>query len=325
MPTPKVAKLDFTVALDGCSWLIDYTKTDPTEKDSDNLRTIASCDGTNIYIVHYPSGLAEVYTGTYPFCREVHPQYIWLAFASRCVLSSTEGTAKPPLPIDIGIFSRNDYFCRYKWETSPDGTPDKLVFLHDGSFFSRDHVTGEVHHTRFTAPYADGYTLAVGQWLNKTNVAGVMVPTDFQFTGFGPKANASSATDLSKRYAFRCVVTNIAISVVPQIPPQLPSDAHVSDRRFTDLGYAYVMYVVTNGVWPSVNNSAVQRLLLYAPKFSTEDEALSGLGIKQIGDKVTPNQKQSRKETAKWIILSTLVFPAIYFSVRILRTRKIKP
>jgi hypothetical protein len=85
------------------------------------------------------------------------------------------------------------------------------------------------------------------------------------------------------------------------------------------------MYVVTNGVWPSVNNSAVQRLLLYAPKFSTKDEALSGLGIKQIGDKVTPNQKQSRKETAKWIILSTLVFPAIYFSVRILRTRKIKP
>lgn len=240
--TPKTTQYKFLVALDGCSWIIDYCKMSPTKMDADNLRVIASCDGTNTYIVHLPSGNSEVHAGTYPYCSEVHPEYIWMAFESRCVFDRSEGIAKLPLPVDIGIFSRSDYFCHYRWIMASDGTPDKLVFLHGSSFFSRDHETGEVRKTQLTGPFAGGYMLAVGQWVNKTNINGTLIPTDFLFTGFGPKYNAANSNDLSRKFSFRCVITNIAFTDIPRIPQNLPINAHVTDRRFTQMGYSYVMW-----------------------------------------------------------------------------------
>ena len=203
-----------------------------------------------------------------------------------------------------------------------DGTPDKLVFLHGSSFFSRDHETGEVRKTQLTGPFAGGYMLAVGQWVNKTNINGTLIPTDFLFTGFGPKYNAANSNDLSRIFSFRCVITNIAFTDIPRIPQILPTNAHVTDRRFTQMGYSYVRYVVTNGLWPSLENSYIQQLLVHAPRFTEEDEALAELGIRQIGDMASPNQKKQRQEKAKWLFLIILFFPSIYFCARILQAQK---
>ena len=317
--------LDFTVILDGCSWIINYTNTSTVTRDKDDLGTIASCDGNNIYIVDYPSGVAQVISGSYPYCSDVHLQYIWLAFASRCVLSGSDGIAKPPFWDDIGIFTRKEYACRYQWVRNRNGTPNELMLLNDGTFWARDPTTGDVVHERLWSPYTDGYTSATGRWVNATNVDGIPLPTDFEFTAFSPKskATASSAEDLQKMFTFHCLITNIAVSSAPQIPSKLPTNAVVFDRRFAELGYAYITYVVTNGTWPSKENARIRQYLMGAHKFSTEDEALAELGIRQIGDKLPPGRRVFRQEAAKWIILFTFVLPAIYLCVRLLRTRNI--
>lgn len=321
-PTFRVIKqLNFDVTLDRCKWLIQFTNVNPTANDADDLSTRAAYDGTNIYIIQFPSGNADVSVGNYPYAREVHLQDLWLAFASQCVLSNADGFAKPPLPIDIGIFTKSDYNCRYAWVKSSDGVPEKLLFTAD-SYFGRNHLTGEVVHQKFPAPYGDGYTLAEGDWVSATNVLSTLIPTHFEFTIFGPKLNGSNAADLSKLVSFYCLVTNIIVTASPVMPPKLPSPAFIKDRRFADLGHAYISYVITNGIWPSENDHRIRELLAYAPKFSAEDEALAELGIRQIGDRISPRNKYARLKMARFAVALAIAFPAVFLGIYLINQKR---
>ena len=314
---------DFTVMLAGCSWIISYTNSsDGTARKMNPhfLMTVASCDGTNLFIIDYPAGNAEVWNGTDPCVKDGALRDIWFAFASRGLLSGSEGITKPLFSGDLGIYMRDDYNCRYRWTTKSDGTPESLTLTDDGTYLGRDHLTGRVIHDKFPSPYSAGFTLAVGQWASATNIDGTIIPTDFQLAEFSPRANGTNVSDLLKIGGFRCVVTNVTVGDMPKVPGNLPDNASVGDRRFANIGYAYITYTVTNGIWPSINNSLIQQYLVNAPRFTMEEESLAEMGIKMTGDTTPPDRKQFRQETAKWIIWLALIFPAIFFCVRTLKT-----
>ena len=185
--TPRLlAKWDFTVSLNGCSWLIDCSDLKPVSTKTD-LRIVTACDGTNIYVVHYPNNLAEVYRGVYPSGKDIRLQYLWIAFASRCVLPPPEGDAKPPWPADWGIFERDDYVAHYQWLYGDGHIPCALVFLNNGTFFSRNPASGALVHQRYAPPYSNGFTHMIARWSSVTNVMGVPLPEDFKMTMYSAK------------------------------------------------------------------------------------------------------------------------------------------
>lgn len=321
--TPKLlAKWSFTIWLNGCSWIMDCTNIIPSTNDV-VLRITTSCDGTNIYVVHYPNNLAEVYTGSYPSSTDIKLQYLWLAYASQCVLTGATGNAKPPLPIDRGIFKREDYTCQYKWIYSSNSTPLALMLLNDGTLFSRDRTTGEVIHENYHPPYGEGFTRATAVWGSVTNIMNIFIPQEFQLTIYDSKANGLSATDLDRVATFDCRVTNSAIADMPQLAITLPNNAIVTDRRFSTAGYAYISYIITNGIWLSKDKVENLGIFVTSPKLSEEDEALAELGIKQITDPLLPASKVVRMTQVTYLTWIVCCVPPIVLCAFLVRTRVI--
>src|SRR5260370_16500363 len=120
------ARYNFAVSVSGCSWMISYKDTAAaTNADVLIVRSVASCDGTNIYFVEFhgepavkkawgnrynsvsnefPRAMAKIYPGYYPPPPGAVHQDLWFAFASSCVLDGSNGRKKPPFLLDPAIF-----------------------------------------------------------------------------------------------------------------------------------------------------------------------------------------------------------------------------
>jgi hypothetical protein len=330
-------RYSFEVSIKGCLWSIQYENSAAlTNSDILVAQSIAACDGKDIYVIEFqsesavkkalgdrydsvkpglPAAMVHIYSGAYPPPKEPFLQHIWLALAAaNCVLRDPEGQAKPPFLADMAVFYNPDNVCGYRWVRDDSGSGlRKLLFLSDGGFLRRDE-SGEVRHTKYAPPYDKGYTLGVGLWLQATNIGGLSLPLDFQYTGFSPKPGGSNSTELLRTIEYRCMVTNVCSTEMPQVPPVLPrAKALVSDWRFADRGYGCVDYVVTNR-WVATNDADVPALLQRFPKVSLERQAREELGI--------PPQPPKR-----WLFRATLfslaVFPLAYWLARrIIRRNK---
>ncbi len=338
-------RYSFEVLLDGCSWAINCEDTSAFTNTSilDTKRT-ASCDGTNIYAVTFqsesaakeawgnnydsvkgrlPLAMAHIYSGDYPSLREPVIHNIWLAFASRCTFSNANGLAKPPFVVDMSIFGNTNYFCNYKWEID-DNEPSlrKLVYTDLGTTYVRNPKTGELSQIVNPPPYDKGYTTAMGRWLRSTNIDGVLMPTDFEFTAFAPNQNGKKATDLLKASSYRCIITNIFRRENSKIPTDLPEGkVLVSDRRFEKRGNAYITYEISDGRWRATNEPFISRLLETAPRISLEDEALAELGIQPIGSTFQKfKATHSGTKTPKVLLfLCFIVFPVGFIVFKLSR------
>ncbi len=118
----------------------------------------------------------------------------------------------------------------------------------DGRIPQEVRINDRVQDVKLPAPYDKGYTNSVGLWRQLTNIAGVFVPTEFEFSAFAPKPRGRVAEDLMTAYTYRCVVTNIATAPLPSVPTPLPSGrVLVTDRRFAKSEDSRTTYLATRG------------------------------------------------------------------------------
>jgi hypothetical protein len=286
----------FQVSIRGNSWIIscqDFSA--PTNSRALYSAIDACCDGTNIYLVNtvnptgkaysaapnFISHMAQIYTGVYPPPIEQLIHNLWLAFASGSVLSNATGTAKPILGTDLSMFYNTNFVCNYVWTTNgEDKCPRELILKSNGQWFQRDRNNNGKLGFLVRAPYQNGFTMAVGRWLQTTNMAGVYAPIKYDFSTFQMKSKAISAEDLTPWYSFQCTVTNAYSDEIPSIPiPREGEETLVSDHRFAGKGYATATYTITNK-WPAANDPKMAGILLTTPKASMEDEALMQHGFK---------------------------------------------
>jgi len=270
-PTPlHSAKYSFEVSVDGRLWIIEYKDTSALTNMDAFTSAVASCDGTNIYVVQYqkesavrkawgdrydsvkdelPVAMATIYPGDYPPPREFALQNIWLAFASSSLLADARGKAKPPFIADLATCYDNNYNCDVYWITNETHLGSReLILMADGRIPQEVRINDRVQDVKLPAPYDKGYTNSVGLWRQLTNIAGVFVPTEFEFSAFAPKPRGRVAEDLMTAYTYRCVVTNIATAPLPSVPTPLPSGrVLVTDRRFAKSEDSRTTYLATRG------------------------------------------------------------------------------
>jgi len=181
-----------------------------------------------------PAALGEIFAGNYPPPQKFTLLNIWRALASSSVLADSRGKAKPPSFVDLAKFYDTNFNCDYYWTTN-EMRPNKrqLILKTDGHYLENVFVNGQMRPAKLFAPYDKGYTNAIGVWKQATNIAGMLVPTDYSFTSFSPKSGGRTAADLQTASTYRCLVTNIATAPIPLIPVPLPAgNVLVTDRRF---------------------------------------------------------------------------------------------
>ena len=71
------------------------------------------------------------------------------------------------------------------------------------------------------------------------------------------------------------------------------------------------MYYETNRIWPAKDDPAVQQVVEHAPRFSEDQEALAGLGIRQMGDAAVHGFTNGRQEQMRLIVLLTFSIPPL--------------
>jgi peroxiredoxin len=249
------ATYDFEASIAGPAWIIKFEETgDSKGDDTMYTKTVASSDGTNIFVIQFPNQRADIkafgdsyasvkdqlpiakaiiYPGDYPPSQELHLQNIWRAFASSSVLKDSSGKAKPPFVTDMATFYDIDNYCDYYWTTNAQQPEGRQLILKTDSHLFPLMINRQKKYVRNAPPYDQGYTNGVGTWRQATNIARAFVPTDFEFTSFSPKLRGRTAADLVKSATYRCIVTNIAIAPMPSVPTPLPDgEVLVTDRRF---------------------------------------------------------------------------------------------
>jgi hypothetical protein len=298
----------FVVSTAGCSWIISYE--DVPNPNGQGLLTppaTGSCDGTNIYFVELqtearakaawgeryesvkpglPAALATIYPGNYPPPEQHMLQKLWFAFASSCVLRPPAGRAKPMSSVDLAVFYDNTNFSIGYYLTADTEHPgDRTITLtNDGCIVERDRASGKVLRLRGAPPYDKGFTEAVGTWSHTTNVSGMSVPTEFQYTSFVPKYSPGQSTpDVREWMTYRCVVTNVQSATIEAVPAPLPAGrVLVTDRRLMRQGWSQLSYLATND-WVAGNDPRVTFRAKNSRKSALEAEVLGAMGIKPGG------------------------------------------
>ncbi len=259
--TPQYsARFDFQASIAGRAWIIKYEQTaDSSNADTSNTKAVASCDGTNIYVVNFqnertdkkvwgdryesvknelPMAMAIIYPGDYPPPQEFALQNIWRAFASSSVFANSKGKAKPPYSVDLATFYDTNYNCDYYWTTNETQAGCRqLILKSDGHLLDDVRINGKVQHVKPAAPYDDGFINGVGLLSQVTNIVGLSVPTKFEFTAFSPARRGPTILDaagaLRMAYTYRCTVTDIDTAVISSVPAPLPKGrVLVTDHRF---------------------------------------------------------------------------------------------
>jgi peroxiredoxin len=277
--TPQYsATFDSQAAVADRAWIIRYEQTADSRNAANlNTKVVASCDGTNIYVVKFqnkrtdkkvwgdryasvkdelPVAMATIYPGDYPPSQEFALQNIWRAFASSSVFTNSTGKAKPPGRVDFATFYDPNYYCDYCWTTN-DTEPGQrlLIFKTDGNLLREVEINRQSQHVKLAKPSDDGFTNGVGLWKQVTNIAGLSVPTEFDFTQFGQAQRGvttpNGAGALRTLSTYRCTVTNVATAAMPAMPTPLPKGrVYVTDHRFEKLNAPEEQpFVTTTGEW----------------------------------------------------------------------------
>ena len=289
------AKYDFEASLCGCSWAITcdgpMSSSDPSEA---RVKRTWSSDGTNIYLVEFHTeegarkafgdryasvkdqlevALAEIFPGTFPPPRGVITD-IWFGLASSCLTSNSNGTIKSLGYADLAVFYTTNFYLNYFWRDPPDepGTRE-IVLRSDGHFFAWDAASRRIINATYAAPYDRGWTVGVGVYRRWTNMAGIFVPLEFEYTGYSPSLTGEAATDLVRVKVCKCTVSACRAGVAGQIPPPLPMGrVIVTDRRFIPAGYATVNYLAINGAWLAQDDPNLLYLVAHTRKMPLEVE-----------------------------------------------------
>jgi hypothetical protein len=311
-------------------WIIEYYGSRPSRGGpSVDTQTVASCDGTNIYVVEIqndeanravwaddyervkdslPRAVAAMFLGTYPPPEQPTLQHIWLAFASHCILNEPSGTTKPLTAVDLALFYDTNFVCNYSWELDTERAMRRLTFSNASFFLQRASTDGKVRRLKYESPYDAGFIEGVGLWTNESTILGQKVATQCVFSSYFPRFDNNTRAECVRTMSFKCVATNIDRSVITQIPPPLPEGrVLVTDRRLANNGGSRLDYILTNG-WAGASESMLALRARHTPQSSLEEEVLDTFGIKR--------PSTSLMRIIVWIVLaapSSLLLASIVF------------
>lgn len=314
---------DFHIELQGQDWAINFKNISAaTNRSALDAAIDASCDGHDVYVVHrrnplaVPSGVvmdeASVYPGVLPPPWERDAYNLWMACVSQSVWTNATGRAMAPNVPDLGLFYNADSACRYSWVADlQESQLRKLVLTENSRFLTRDiHHNGRLMFASLPGPYASGYTIAEGRWLDATNISGRHFPLRYEFSYFVPKAAPTSSTDADTYYVFRCDVTNFRSSEIQPLPAgfQNPGFVMVTDHRFFTQGVASLTYDVT-GQWSAALERRVKGLASVAPKQSLEEQSLEQHGF-------TEKDRHAFAKFAFTVLLAVIVIAPLVWLLR---------
>ena len=275
-------------------------KSAATNPDIVTAFSTASCDGTNIYVVNVqsekaakkvlgdqfeivrhdlPYAIVKVYPGVYPTPKEQQLQFLWFGVASHCVFQGGDGSAKPPFIVDDAIFGSDAYFCRYEWLNEASSGERRLVLKSDGREWIRNRPSGKIDVVRLLPPFDKGYILGEAIWRSTTNLLGIPVFGEYEFTAFLPKQASNTRVHENVSFSTRCKIHKIFKSKTSAVTTELQGvKVLVEDRRFAREGHPLVTYTSTN-FWSPKVGSELKQILQSKPQETVEQEVLRQLGV----------------------------------------------
>ena len=294
----------FEASVAGCGWVIRYQPWSVSSRDRVDREVVGSCDGTNIYVVHFvaeaaarkafgdryeamkdqlPVANAEIFPGAYPPPEAWDLQKLWLGLASSCVFRRPRGQVKPVSGVDLAVFYDDARFrCDYHWTTNAADPAERfLVLWNQGGHPTRDSRDWRLTFAKYPPPYNHGFTNGIARWTGGRVVAGTFVARSFDFTEFAPQPGGNSPGALRPAYLYRCVVTNITEGEIGPIPPPPPpGSVFVWDRRFEKQGVPRLDYAIRKGAWLSSEEPGLLARVRATPKSSFDDEYLKRHGVR---------------------------------------------
>jgi RNA polymerase sigma factor (sigma-70 family) len=243
------------------------------------------CDGQRTYYVDYQEAWAQaaaLHRGTgnaenvavgiigpqevphFPFAHQAGA--IWLAYASGRYFDAATSPRLQPAATLLVLFGRNvqpNSFALQQafWSRRQErpGVVASAVYLDDGIAGLRGGVPA-----RWPAPLDAGFTNAVYQALEYTNVGALSLPTRATLNTFAPQLGDPRPRVVPK-FTYEIMATNLTTSLLYTggFRPQFPGKTFVNDMRFsTPDNDLHVNYYVSDERW--LTDGEVKKLPEYA-------------------------------------------------------------
>lgn len=274
----------FTVTVDDCRFIINTEDTSPASNQtgpipSSKLPTLPqgakivqtikwswAYDGVDTYVVFGSKdgwSSAQILPGLSIQTSVSSEEILWLAFASKCYLSSlTNSTMQPLWPLDDASLEKTNYRMSVIIKTFNDqlGLLQNIAYLNDGLYRGFDHNRGS-YIEPLADPYSKGYTNALYEVQQLTNSPFGILPLDSVFTRYAvPLGYSGPILTISKT---EILVSNIEIPKVNVAFLPTVDQISVVDFRLAGnvpiagnikVPYDYIRYRVTNGQWLSASS-----------------------------------------------------------------------
>jgi RNA polymerase sigma factor (sigma-70 family) len=318
----EVTDYPFTVTVSNGLWFMRITDV--------RSNTVAGyfeigCDGQRTYYVDYQEAWAQAAalrrgTGNaenvavgiigpqevphFPFAHQAGA--IWLAYASGRYFDAVTGPRLQPAATLFVLFGRNvqpNSFALQQafWSRRQErpGALASAVYLDDGIAGLRGGAA-----VKWPAPLDAGFTNAVYQALEYTNVGALSLPTRATLTTFAPQLGDPGPRVVPK-FAYEIVATNLTTSLLHTggFRPQLPGKTFVNDMRFsTPHNDLHVNYYANDERW--LTDAEVKQLPEYA------------VATAQAGQMRTASSRPGAKlpRLVVWLVLGVLAaFPIALF------------
>ena len=224
----------------------------------------------------------------FPFAPQASA--IWLAYASGRYFDAATSSRLQPAATLLVLYGRNvqpNSFAlqqtRWSRQEHRPGVPASAVYLDDGIAGLRGGKP-----VKWPAPLDAGFTNAVYQSLESTNLAGLTLPLRATLDTFTPQLGGPIPR-VVQRFRYELLATNLTASLVRtgSFLPQLPGKTYMNDMRFSAPGYdLHVNYYVDEGKW--LTDPEVKRLPEYAvavghaSQSSTAFNRSASGGVRQI-------------------------------------------
>ncbi len=239
------------------------------------------CDGQRTYYVDYQEAWARAAalrrgTGSaenvavgiigpqevphFPFAPQAGA--IWLAYASGRYFDGAKSSRLQPAATLLVLYGRNvqpNSFALQEAHWSPmeggPGVPASAVYLDDGIAGIRNGLA-----VKWPSPLDAGFTNAIYQALEYTNVGSLSLPTRATLNTFAPELGSPGPRVVPK-FTYEIVATNLTTSLLHtgSFKPELPGKTFVNDMRFSTPGNdLHVNYYVSDERW--LSDGEVKRL-----------------------------------------------------------------
>lgn len=191
---------------------------------------------------------------------------IWFAFASADYLNRNETNEYlQPIWPTPDLSDGASYHLKSDVERhilSPN-LPTRVVFFSPGKFPMQKPDESLVDFNSYLKPYDKGFTNAIFEAANFTNVLGLSIPLNFTLRQFRPRIHGVSANEVSLAAYWEGVVASIveSRSVLDYRPQILGDKVVVLDHRVHTVDGNRLQYVLTTKAWPSISEDHIKTAL----------------------------------------------------------------